>query len=246
MGFSAFATRGTDRRAKSPTRSPLSQGPGKSFPQRAKDVERGRGKNGVMEGEARKRKKKKKTKITFMVQAASEIIFHISATAWVQWEREFDFLCPEPTENGMGIKTRSLERSCRMLEQETERKTARSLFGVFHQHSCIRTILTLFADHFWSSHTNPIWSHCPMYIWCKQGPLRLVMPWPFLSGFSPKGRETARVRKQTGRYDSMFLPGAWFCMESQLRLLLWAQQNLVIQLLIPNKGFSTLYIADVQ
>ncbi len=46
----------------------------------------------------RENQRKKENKIAFTVQAASEIIFHISGTAWAQWEREYDFLHTVPTE----------------------------------------------------------------------------------------------------------------------------------------------------
>lgn len=45
------------------------------------------------------------TKIMFMGSSSTEIIFHISATAWALWGSKFDFLLPVPMGNIMGKKT---------------------------------------------------------------------------------------------------------------------------------------------
>lgn len=45
------------------------------------------------------------TKIMFMGSSSTEIIFHISATAWALWGSKSDFLLPVPMGNIMGKKT---------------------------------------------------------------------------------------------------------------------------------------------
>ncbi len=136
-----------DRAAKSPSLSALSRPWNISSLPRMKEMEKeseregGKNEGCVCE---REKQRKKRNKIAFTVQAASEIIFHISATAWAQWEREYDFLHTVPMEK------KNLSQNKR---EECWEENERALAGLYIR---IPVQGLLLAGLFWLENTQTI------------------------------------------------------------------------------------------